>query len=273
MISDTLLRKIELRKDSVHWGTGYPFDLPVVRGAADIALHPQVTFLVGENGSGKSTLLEAVAVAWGLNAEGGSKNFRFQTRATHSDLFKSIRLVRGARVARDAYFLRAETLYNVATEAERLNVGRSSLHECSHGEAFLQLFLDRFRGNSFLVLDEPEAALSPTRQLAVLARMHQLVAEGSQFLVATLSDPVGISRGLDLPTERARVRPSRVPPHGPFLDHTTFSRDVSAHAPRRALRPGCRSYPISRCSGRCVRTRNACCRGIAHLESSGRYAQ
>ena len=186
MLSDALLRKVELRKDSPDWGTAYPFDLPVVRSTAEIELHPQVTFLVGENGSGKSTLLEAVAIAWGLNAEGGSKNFRFQTRATHSDLFRCIRLIRGARVSRDAYFLRAETLYNVATEAERLGVG-GALHECSHGEAFLHLFLHRFRGKSFFVLDEPEAALSPTRQLAILARMHQLVSEGSQFLVATHS--------------------------------------------------------------------------------------
>jgi predicted ATPase len=187
LLNDALLRKIEFRRESRDWGTGYPFDLPVVQSATEIALHPQVTFLVGENGSGKSTLLEAIAIAWGLNAEGGSKNFRFHTKATHSDLFKCVRLIKGVRSARDAYFLRAETLYNVVTEAERLGAREASLHECSHGEAFLHLFLHRFGGNSFFVLDEPEAALSPIRQLAVLARMHDLVAEGSQFFIATHS--------------------------------------------------------------------------------------
>jgi predicted ATPase len=126
-----------------------------------------------------------------LNPEGGSRNFRFATRPSHSGLFRAVRLVRGSRRARDAFFLRAETLYNVATEVDRLGVneayGDASLHECSHGEAFLRLFLERFKGGSLFVLDEPEAALSPTRHLAVLARMHQLVKEGSQFLIATHS--------------------------------------------------------------------------------------
>jgi predicted ATPase len=187
--NDQFLREIQLRGDRLPSSPRYPFDLPVVKGLKKLPLHPAVTFLVGENGSGKSTLLEAVAVAWGLNPEGGSRNFRFETRASHSDLFEALLLVRGARRARDSFFLRAETLYNVATEVERLGVTGygGSLHECSHGEAFLRLFMNRFRDASFFVLDEPEAALSPTRQLAVLARMHHLVGSGSQFLIATHS--------------------------------------------------------------------------------------
>ena len=169
----------------------YPFNLPALRKASRIVFHPSVTFLVGENGSGKSTLLEALAVALGFNAEGGTKNFRFDTRPSHSDLHRHLRLVRGVRAPRSGFFLRAESFYNVATEVERLGVGEyygpRSLHEQSHGESFLTLFLERFRGESLYFLDEPEAALSPARQLAVLTRMHDLAAQGCQFVVATHS--------------------------------------------------------------------------------------
>ncbi len=189
MKADPFLREIRVRRNRFPPERRYPFDLPIVTRLQKLTLHPRVTFLVGENGSGKSTLLEAVAVAWGLNAEGGSRNFRFETRASHSDLFQALLLVRGARRPRDSFFLRSETLYNVATEVERLGVKGygGSLHECSHGEAFLRVFTHRFRAASFFVLDEPESALSPTRQLAVLARMHHLVAGGCQFFIATHS--------------------------------------------------------------------------------------
>lgn len=177
---------------------GFPFSLPVVRALGTLPLHPRVTFFVGENGSGKSTLLEAIAVAMGLNAEGGGRNFSFATRASHSDLHAHLRLVRGITPPRDSYFLRAESFFNVSSEIERLDregigprvidsYGGKSLHEQSHGEAFLTLFMERFGGKSFFVLDEPEAALSPQRQLAMLSRLHDLVREGSQFLVATHS--------------------------------------------------------------------------------------
>ena len=155
-----------------------------------------VSFLVGENGSGKSTLLEAIAVHYGFNPEGGSRNFNFSSADTHSGLHRLIRLSKGVQRPRDGYFLRAESFYNVATEVERLDentdellqaYGGTSLHKQSHGESFLSLVLNRFRGNGLYLLDEPESALSPARQLTLLAAIHQLIQENSQFLIATHS--------------------------------------------------------------------------------------
>ena len=162
----------------------YPFSLPAVRSLmqSELKLHPDVTFIIGENGSGKSTLLEAVAVAAGLNAEGGSRNYRFSTRSSESPLHEAVRLVRGARRPRDSFFLRAESYFNVATYVEKLDsepafsapltpgFGGRSLHEQSHGESFFALVQNRMRGNGFYVLDEPEAALSPSRQLSFVIR-------------------------------------------------------------------------------------------------------
>jgi predicted ATPase len=177
----------------------YPFSLPVVRHLDTLELHSAVTFLVGENGSGKSTLMEALAVAWGFNPEGGTKNFRFGTRASHSALHAYLRLVKGVRRPRDGFFLRAESLFNLASEIEHLDedptagppiinsYGYRSLHEQSHGESFFAVMVNRFGGDGFYVLDEPEAALSPSRQLAMLCRIHQLVRKRSQFVIATHS--------------------------------------------------------------------------------------
>jgi predicted ATPase len=157
-----------------------------------------VTFLVGENGTGKSTLLEALAVGSGLNPEGGSRNFRFATRASHSRLDECLRLARAPAVPGDSYFLRAESFYNVATEIERLDsepggpkiigaYGGVSLHERSHGESFFALFKSRFRDHGLYLLDEPEAALSPTRQLEFLGLLHDYCRRGCQFVIATHS--------------------------------------------------------------------------------------
>ncbi|WBS05882.1 AAA family ATPase [Pseudoduganella sp. SL102] len=181
-----------LLRDTVPDFERYPFSLPAVRHLDKLAFHPAVTFIVGENGSGKSTLLEALAVALGYNAEGGSRNFNFGTRASHSDLHEHVRIARGYRRPRDGYFLRAESFFNVATEVERLGIpldsyGGRPLHEQSHGESFMALLTHRFRGQGLYLLDEPEAALSPQRQLAALARIHQLVKGGSQFIIATHS--------------------------------------------------------------------------------------
>jgi len=150
-----------------------------------------VTFLVGENGSGKSTLIEALAMAWGFNAEGGSTNVNFSTRASHSPLSQYIRRIRGALRPIDGYFLRAESFFNVASYIEKIGVsgyGGTPLHEQSHGEAFFALFDNRFRGDGLYILDEPEAALSPQRQLAFLRILHQLGGDKvSQFIIATHS--------------------------------------------------------------------------------------
>ncbi|MFN7977785.1 MAG: AAA family ATPase [Vicinamibacterales bacterium] len=191
--------RVELKRDTVPTFDTYPFCLPAVRALDRLELHPRLTVFVGENGSGKSTLLEAIAIGAGLNAEGGGRNFQFGTRASHSNLHGYLRLVRSHRRPRDAYFLRAESFFNVATEIERLDAepaagpavidayGGQSLHEQSHGEAFLSLLTHRFRGSGLYLLDEPEAALSPQRQLAVLARLHDLAKQGSQFIMATHS--------------------------------------------------------------------------------------
>ena len=173
------------------WDEGaYPFNLPVVRTVDELEFHPKVTFLVGENGSGKSTLIEALAVAWGFNPEGGSTNFNFGTRASHSELHNFVRPIRSAKRARDGFFLRAESHFNVATYVENTGVsgyGDASLHEQSHGESFFALLDNRFRGEGLYILDEPEAALSPNRQLSFLARLHELVNQKSQFIIATHS--------------------------------------------------------------------------------------
>ena len=171
-------------------GDAYPFNLPVLRGLETLKLHPRVTFFVGENGSGKSTLIEALAVAWGFNAEGGSRDFSFGTRASHSPLHDFVRPVRGPARPSDGFFLRAESFFNAATYVEEVGVsgyGPISLHEQSHGESFFTLFEHRFRGHGLYILDEPEAALSPQRQLAFLARVHDLVRDDSQFIIATHS--------------------------------------------------------------------------------------
>lgn len=199
MISSQYIRQITLLRDKVDSFGKYPFSLPAVRSLEDIDLHPKMTYFIGENGSGKSTLLEAIAVALGFNPEGGTRNFNFSTRKSHSDLYKYLRIVRGIKRPRDGFFLRAESFFNVATEIERLDIepcfappvidsyGGVSLHEQSHGESFLALLVSRFSGNGVYILDEPEAALSPQRQMSVLARMHDLVARDSQFIIATHS--------------------------------------------------------------------------------------
>lgn len=198
MLPSQFLRSVTLKRDTLPSLDEYPFCLPAVRHLDRIDFHPRVTFLVGENGTGKSTLLEAIAVAAGMNAEGGGRNFNFSTRASHSPLHEYLRLARGTERPADTYFLRAESFFNVATRIEELDregmgppivdsYGGVSLHEQSHGESFWALLTKRFRPRGLYLLDEPEAALSPTRQLAALARIHDLVNQRCQFIVATHS--------------------------------------------------------------------------------------
>jgi predicted ATPase len=176
---------------------GHPWSIAAVHAivvADGLDLDAPVTFLVGDNGSGKSTLVEAIAVAAGFNAEGGSRNVNMSTRASHSVLHKHLRLVRGTRRPRTGYFLRAESFFNVATYIEELRepkiaaaYGGVPLHERSHGESFIALVQHRFGPNGLYVLDEPEAALSLRGNLALMRRMHDLVAQGSQFILSTHS--------------------------------------------------------------------------------------
>jgi predicted ATPase len=194
--SEPFLLGMRLLRDEVPSFDVYPFSLPLLRAFYELPLDAPVTFLIGENGSGKSTLVEAVAVAAGFNAEGGSRDNSFATRRSDSDLHQYVRLVRSTRRPLTGYFLRAESFYNVGTEADRIArerygsydaYGGRSPHEQSHGESFLALVNNRFGPDGLYVLDEPEAALSPQRQLALLVAMHRLVRDGSQFVIATHS--------------------------------------------------------------------------------------
>ncbi len=163
-----------------------------------IKLSSDITFFIGENGTGKSTLLEALAVNYGFNAEGGSRNFNFSTNSTHSELHEHLTLGKKA-YPKDGFFLRAESVYNVATNLEELDripaaspkltggYGGKSLHHQSHGESFLSIVKNRFFGQGLYILDEPEAALSPNRLLSLMLEIKRLRDENSQFIIATHS--------------------------------------------------------------------------------------
>ena len=193
------LLEVILKREEVPSFSEYPFNLNAVRNLHTLKFHPAMTYLVGENGTGKSTMLEAIAVALGFNPEGGTRNFGFSTRQSHSNLWKHITVAKGIRQPKDGFFLRAESFFNVATNIEELDRGPApappiinsyggvSLHEQSHGESFMALALNRFGGKGLYILDEPEAALSPTRQMALLSRIHELIQDDSQFIVATHS--------------------------------------------------------------------------------------
>jgi predicted ATPase len=184
------VRAIRLRDG----GGDYSADLPALRGLERLELDTRVTFLVGENGSGKSTLIEAIAVAAKLNVEGGGKLLKFSTRSTHSKLHERLTLERSELPPLNAFFLRAESVFNLATAIEengyigaREDVYERPLHEQSHGESFLDIAVNRLGPRGFYLFDEPEAALSVRGQLALMRRMHELVLEHSQFVVATHS--------------------------------------------------------------------------------------
>jgi len=184
------LKSVTLRREWVDSFDVFPYSIPAIKELTTIELHPRVTFFVGENGTGKSTLLEAIAVAEGFNAEGGSRHAMFTTQNTHSeDLPRKLQLGRNKIARSDSYFLRAESFYNLSTYLQGIGstYGARPLHEQSHGEAFLSLIVERLSGNGLYMFDEPEAALSPQRQLTFLAALHNLVQLGGQFIIATHS--------------------------------------------------------------------------------------
>ena len=191
--TDGYIRTVAFR-DPDEWDSGqFPFTLAPVRDIESLEFDPSVTFFVGENGSGKSTILEALAVVLELNPEGGSRHLTFEDRPGLSGLHEHIRPVRNPRCPKDAFFLRAESFFNVATELEKLGgpamrpYGGISPHDQSHGESFLRLVANRFGPNGLYLLDEPEAALSPKGQLSFLKRLNDLVEGGAQFIIATHS--------------------------------------------------------------------------------------
>lgn len=185
------LQHVRVRDDANIDYSAFPFCLPAIRELTQLDFSPDVTFFVGENGSGKSTVLEAIALALGFGPEGGTKNVQFATADTISDLHRDLRVSRSFGKPKDSYFLRAESFYNVATYMDEVGYldgyGGKSLHAQSHGEAFMAVLTQKFRGHGLYLLDEPEAALSPNRQLAALSAIHQLVLDQSQFVIATHS--------------------------------------------------------------------------------------
>ena len=190
MIRSQLINSVMIDWNKIN-RSSYLREIRAISGVDQIRFKSPITFFVGENGSGKSTLLEAIAVAYGFNPEGGTRNYNFSTYDSHSELCDAIRLSRGIRRAGWGYFLRAESFYNVATKEEEYSRGPGGrpqhYHEKSHGESFLALARNSFRPNGIYLLDEPEAALSPQRQLTLLVEIHRCAAEGSQFLIVTHS--------------------------------------------------------------------------------------
>jgi predicted ATPase len=189
-MNELLIRSIEIDWDMLSPDSWLHL-LPAIASLDTLTLHRSVTFFAGENGSGKSTLLEAIAISCGFNPEGGTRNYCFSTYDSHSELCSAVRLVKGSRAAKWGYFLRAESFYNVATAEEaysRLSRrGPEYYHRCSHGESFLKLMQGNFTGEGIYLLDEPEAALSPQRQLTLLLEISRCIRLGAQFIIATHS--------------------------------------------------------------------------------------
>lgn len=185
------IREVSLRQPPEE--RSYLRTIPVIRRMMEgqtLRLSAPVTCLVGENGIGKSTLIEGIAVAFGFNAEGGTRNFSFSSAKTHSELYSLLSMTKEA-YPEDGFFLRAESFYNTISYIDTVEAvdsyGGTSLHNMSHGEGFLTLVQNRFSGNGLYILDEPEAALSPSRLLTLLVEIHRLAGEGSQFIIATHS--------------------------------------------------------------------------------------
>lgn len=192
------LKSATIKKEIIPNYEDYPFSIPFIKQLDELDLDAPITFFVGENGAGKSTLLEAIADQIGFNPAGGStQNYRaYNVHKSEAALGEYVKLAWWPKVT-NGFFLRAETFYQFASHIDETETdlkrkykayGGKSLHQQSHGESFFSLFQNRFQGNAIYLLDEPEAALSPTRQLAFLTLLHDLIKEGNvQFIIATHS--------------------------------------------------------------------------------------
>lgn len=183
-----------IQRLSIDWNkierNSYLREIDAINGLEELLFDKPITFFVGENGSGKSTLLEALALAYGFNAEGGTRNYAFSTYDSHSELHEAVRISKGYRKAKWGYFLRAESFYNVATQEEEyadLAHPSKKYHEKSHGESFLALAQNQLRPDGVYLFDEPEAALSVQRQLTLLIEIFSCAKQGSQFIIVTHS--------------------------------------------------------------------------------------
>lgn len=194
-MTDEMMRRgaLFIREAAIDWDVvprdSYLRNISALKGFSRLAFESNVTFFAGENGTGKSTLLEGIAVAYGFNAEGGTQNYRFSTYQDVSELEEAIRLVKGYRKRNSGYFFRAESFFNVATvtNLQYNDDGRlPDYHAQSHGESFLSFLQDEAREGVYL-MDEPEAALSPQRQLTLMRHIYYMAMEGSQFVIATHS--------------------------------------------------------------------------------------
>ena len=194
-MTDDVMRRgaLFIREVAIDWNVvprdSYLRDISALKGFSRLAFESNVTFFAGENGTGKSTLLEGIAVAYGYNPEGGTKNYHFSTYQDVSELEEAIRLVKGYRKRNSGYFFRAESFFNVATvtKLQYNDDGRlPDYHAQSHGESFLTFLQDEAREGVYL-MDEPEAALSPQRQLTLMRHIYYMAMEGSQFIIATHS--------------------------------------------------------------------------------------
>ncbi|PAD35795.1 AAA family ATPase [Terribacillus saccharophilus] len=185
------LKRVKLLQENSYNSNAYPFTIPALQQLNELDFKKPVTFFVGENGSGKSTLMEAIADLCGFNTAGGGRNNTYDLEASEAALSDHIRLSWLPKVTK-GFFLRAESFYHFASHIDDIGsiqaYGGKSLHHQSHGEAFLSLFQNRFGGKAIYLLDEPEAALSPQRQLTFLRIIHDLEKTGEvQFIIATHS--------------------------------------------------------------------------------------
>ena len=190
-----LLKQITLLRDRVQGWNDYPFSVPVVHNFDELIFRSRVCLFAGENGSGKSTLLEAIAAHYGFGREGGNRSFANDTTASNHSVDP---LVRALRLSFDnrtgaGFFLRAESFFNAASFIDEVGMtefyGGQSLHTRSHGETFFTVLELKFQRNGLFLLDEPEAALSPQRQLAFLVLIHDVLRKykDAQFIISTHS--------------------------------------------------------------------------------------
>lgn len=187
---DLFVKELKINWDAIAPGS-YLRSIKTIAGIDRLAFHSPITFFVGENGTGKSTLLEAMAVAYGFNPEGGTVNYSFSTYDSHSELWDAVTLSKSFKKVHCGYFLRAESFYNVATKEDEYGKMPGgvplNLHKKSHGESFLTIINEYFKADGLFFLDEPEAALSPQRQMTLLLKIAESVRENSQFFIVTHS--------------------------------------------------------------------------------------